>query len=289
MDEVSAAVAALESKRRLTQGIVVVHVAVYAAALLLFAFGKWTPAAVLGGANLLFYFLGVRRFIRTYAQAATEANLRHGLCASLEDVDYRPKGGMTQAELEEWAMLPIQGKGTGLLCRHFLSGREGELRFTCAEVTFHYGTAGAKGREEQRFLSGTVVTARSPSDAPMGDWLLLREDLLEPGAREEFLRAGGYQGARGAPEGFLLFAHREGEQLPEPLAQRISGLYAESKRLAALRLAGNGAAAYLDLRFYTGSGYPTARPDAARLRGNTLPERDGLWDLFRFWFAAGKE
>lgn len=289
MDEVTAAVEALEAKKRRTLGIVAVHVAVYAVALLLFVFGKWTPAGVLLAANLLVYFLAVRRAVGGYAQSATAANLKFGLCASLEDVAYQAKGGMTQADLEKWALLPVEGKGNGLLCRHFVSGREGDMDLTCGEVTFHYMAIGAKGKEEQRFLSGTVLTARGAADSRREGWLLLRQNLLEAGVREAFVQTNGCHAAQGAPEGFLLYADRAGARLPDELARRLAKLCGEVKRLAALRLAEDGAAAYLDLRFYTGSAYPSTRPSAAQLRENTLPERDGLWDLFRFWLTAGKQ
>lgn len=289
MDEVTAAVEALESKRRLTRGIVAAHVTVYAAALILFVFGRWTPALALLGANLLVYLLVVRRAVGGYAQAATEANLRFGLCAGLEDVTYHNKGGMTQADFERWAMLPMEGKGNGLLCRHFVTGRDRDLTLTCAEVTLHYMAVGAKGKETPRFLSGSLLTAREKPDEGRGDLLLLHQSLLDAAAREAFLQARGWHAAQGAPEGFLLYARQPGEQLPDYLTRRVTRLCGEMKRLGALRLAPDGAAAYLDLRFYTGGAYPTTRPSAAQLRENTLAERDDLWDLFRFWFTAGKK
>lgn len=288
MDEVTAAVEALESKRRLTRGIVAAHVAVYAAALILFVFGKWTPALVLLGANLLVYLLVVRRTVGGYAQAATEANLRFGLCAGLGDVAYQNKGGMAQAEFERWAMLPMEGKGNGLLCRHLVTGREKDMDLTCAEITLHYMAAGAKGKETPRFLSGSLLTARGKADQGRGDLLLLYQSLLDPEVREAFLQANGWHAAEGAPENFLLYARRPGEQLPDYLTRRVTKLCGEMKRLGALRLAPDGAAAYLDMRFYTGSAYPTTRPSAAQLQENTLAERDDLWALFRFWFTAGK-
>lgn len=289
MDEVTAAIEALKAKRVRGQGVVAVHVAVYAAALLLFVFGKWTPAIVLLAANLLIYFFVVRRAVDGYAQAATEANLRFGLCAGLEDVAYQPKGGMTQADLGQWAMLPMEGNGNGLLCRHFVAGRGKGMDLACGEVTFHYMVAGASLRERQRFLSGTVLTARGKPDARRGDWLLLYQDLLDAGVREAFLQSNGYHAAQGAPEGYLLYTHQPDARLPDYLTRRVTRLCREMKRLGALRLTPDGAAAYLNLCFYTGSAYPTTRPSAAQLRGNTLAERDDLWDLFRFWLTAGKE
>ena len=107
--------------------------------------------------------------------------------------------------------------------------------------------------------------------------------------RGAFLRANGWHSAEGAPENFLLYARKPGEQLPDYLTRRVTKLCGEMKRLGALRLTPDGAAAYLDMRFYTGSAYPSTHPSAAQLRGNTLAERDDLWDMFRFWLTAGKE
>lgn len=286
MDEVAAAVEALESQRRRTLGVVAIHVAVYAAALLLFVFGRWTRALVVLAANLVLYFLIVRRVLGFYAQRATAANLRFGLCAGLEDMAYQPKGGMTQADLEQWAMLPLEGEGNGLLCRHYVTGRERDMDLACCEVTFHYAVDAVKRRDQQRFLSGTVLTARGRRDDRRGDWLLLSQSLLDAGAREAFLQSNGYHAAQGAPEGYALYAHRPDARLPDYLTRRVTKLCGEMKRLGALRLTQDGAAAYLDLRFYTGSSYPSTHPSAAQLRENTLAERDDLWDLFRFWFSA---
>ena len=58
--------------------------------------------------------------------------------------------------------------------------------------------------------------------------------------------------------------------------------------MTALRLASGGAAAYLDRRFYTGARYPSARPTPERLRENTLPERDPVWDLFGWWLSPDR-
>lgn len=287
MDEVAAAIEALGAKRARIRGMVAVHVAAYAAALLLFAFGRWAPALALLAANLCIYFLAVRRAVGGYARAATEANLRFGLCAGLEGMAYQPKGGMSQADLERWAMLPIDGNGNGLLCRHFAAGRRGEMDLAFGEVAFHYLAAGAKGRKEQRFLSGTVLTARAAPDAGRGDWLFVRRGLLDADVQEAFLQSNGYREAQGAPEGYALYARQAEARLPDCLARRTGRLCGEMKRLGALRLAQDGAAAYLDMRFYTGSAYPNTRPSAAQLRENTLGERDGLWDLFHFWLAAG--
>lgn len=288
MDEVTAAIEALESKRVRARWIVAAHVAVYAAALLLFVFGKWPPALALLLANLLIYFLLARRSVGGYAQAATEANLRFGLCAGLEDMTYQAKGGVTQADLERWAMLPVAGKGDGLLCRHLVTGRKGDMELGCAEITFHYMAPGAKGREEQRFLSGSLLTARERPDPKRGSWLFLRQNLLEAGARETFIEANGYHAAQGAPEGFFLYAPQAEAELPGYLTRRVAKLCGGMESLGALRLTRDGAAAYLDMRFYTGSSYPTTHPSASQLRENTLAERDDLWDLFRFWFSSNE-
>ena len=55
----------------------------------------------------------------------------------------------------------------------------------------------------------------------------------------------------------------------------------QTDRLAAVRLAPNQAAVYLENRFYTGRTKIRDLPNEKWLTHCPLPERDAAWDLFR--------
>ena len=74
------------------------------------------------------------------------------------------------------------------------------------------------------------------------------------------------------------------DRLPQDwLLEKLEGV---PETVTALRLSPDTAAVYMDRRFYTGSKYPASMPTAQRLQGNTLPERDDLWQFFRWWLSV---
>lgn len=248
---------------------------------LMVTWGK-TPLGVIPLAFGLALMVVGRCMNRRYTRRAAAANLCFGLARDLEGFAYRASGGMDEAAFRAWSLLPLADGDRRLLCRNTFSGRRDGLDLAGSEVTFHY-KADAGGTAGYRFLSGTLLTAET-GDRPGGDgWLLLNGDLTEEPELRRFLEEAGWRPAA-ALGGRRLFAR--GEQTPgEDLLSRLSGL---PESVTALRLASGGAAAYLDRRFYTGARYPSARPTPERLRENTLPERDPVWDLFGWWLSPDR-
>lgn len=290
MDTVQDAVRRLEQHKRQIRIAIVAHAAVYLAALALFCLRLHRAAAILAAANLAWYFLVYRRMTGAYAQSAAAANLQFGLCAGLSDFTYDPKRGITAEQFRQWAMLPLAQDDNALLCRSHFSAREQDMTLEGGEITLHYPVDGA-AREKFRFLSGTLLTARAACH-PEGDWLLLREELLEPGAQQAFLQQACYRPAvlpEPMAQGWRLYTRTEQTEMPRHLLRSVTALADKTASLAALRLTQEGAAAFLNGRFYTGSRYPAAVPTAQRLQGNTLPERDAVWAWFRAVSRPGKE
>lgn len=281
MDDITAQVEKLCMANRINRGMAVGIAVCFAVALLLLLRGQ-IPYGVLLLAVSVVLLLMARQLGRQYARNAAAANLCFGLARDLEGFAYRASGGMDEAAFRAWSLLPLADGDRRLLCRNTFSGRRDGLDLAGSEVTFHY-KADAGGTAGYRFLSGTLLTAET-GDRPGGDgWLLLNGDLAEEPELRRFLEEAGWRPAA-ALNGRRLFAR--GEQTPgEDLLSRLSGL---PESVTALRLASGGAAAYLDRRFYTGARYPSARPTPERLRENTLPERDPVWDLFGWWLSPDR-
>lgn len=280
MDDITAQVEKLCMANRINRGMAVGIAVCFAVALLLLLRGQ-IPYGVLLLAVSVVLLLMARQLGRQYARNAA-ANLCFGLARDLEGFAYRASGGMDEAAFRAWSLLPLADGDRRLLCRNTFSGRRDGLDLAGSEVTFHY-KADAGGTAGYRFLSGTLLTAET-GDRPGGDgWLLLNGDLAEEPELRRFLEEAGWRPAA-ALNGRRFFAR--GEQTPgEDLLARLSGL---PESVTALRLASGGAAAYLDRRFYTGARYPSARPTPERLRENTLPERDPVWDLFGWWLSPDR-
>lgn len=281
MDDITAQVEKLCMANRINRGMAVGIAVCFAVALLLLLRGQ-IPYGVLLLAVSVVLLLMARQLGRQYARNAAAANLCFGLARDLEGFAYRASGGMDEAAFRAWSLLPLADGDRRLLCRNTFSGRRDGLDLAGSEVTFHY-KADAGGTGGFHFLSGTLLTAEA-GGRPGGDgWLLLDGDLAGEPELQRFLEEAGWRPAA-ALNGRRLFAR--GEQTPpEDLLQRLSGL---PEPVTALRLASGGAAAYLDRRFYTGARYPSARPTPERLRENTLPERDPVWDLFGWWLSPDR-
>ena len=283
MDTIEKTVEELGRIRRLSWTVSILHVCLYAAALLVFFLGgPGQPALALLACNVLFYLLGVRRAMSRYRREATAASLRYGMGGGLEDFTYEDKGGVSREAYAAWAMSPILEGDQSLMCRSFFSGRWGILPLTGCELTLHYAVPG--GRRDYRFLSGTLLTAGEPRD---GGWLLLRTGLLEPAALAGFLAERDYRLCPESPaEGCALYAMGSSAPPPPETVCRVAAACKQVPALSLLRLTQTGTAAFLNGRFYTGARYPTARLTAEKLRANTLPERDALWKLFRLQAGA---
>lgn len=275
----------LEELRKRTQIICAVHAVVYALAVALAAVGQYAPGAVLAGANLAAYLLLLRRRIGAYSEAAARENILCGLCAPLEEARYTGRTGLDADQFRALGLLPMSERDNNLLVRAAFSGRGSGLELGGCEITLHYTAPGAKDKTQYRFLSGTLLTAAPQAGAWTGDWLLLRRGLLDEAAQAAFLEERGYTPAA-CPEGklndrFQIYAGDGAGEMPRWLARRLSRAMEGAGCLGAVRLTEKQAAAYLENRFYTGRTKVRDLPNEKWLTHCPLPERDGMWELFR--------
>lgn len=282
----------LEARRKRVQAIGLAHAGVYLAAAVLVVLHLYLPAAVTAGVNLLVFLTIVRGQVKGYSQAVTRANVLCGLCAPLEETQFTGRAGIDRERLQALSMLPMMEGDNSLLTRAGFSGCGYGLELGGCEFTLHYSAPGAKGRTQYRFLSGTLLTAAPRHGAWNGNWLLLRRGLLDEAAQGTFLEEQGYTPAN-CPEGrvndrFQLYAGDGAQEMPRWLARRMSRLMEQTDRLAAVRLTSDQAAVYLENRFYTGRTKVRDLPNEEWLTHCPLPERDGVWELFRSWNAAGE-
>ena len=272
----------LAAQRSRLQKISVVAFAGLAAAVALLMFGQRLPALALGAAVLAFYFIWLRRRILGYSDEIARASVLNGLAAPLRDPVFLDRQGMTVEELDALAMLPVRRDGNALMLRQGFEGRRDGGVCRGWEITFHYPRSSGK-RADFGFFSGTLLT--KSFDRPVaeeGDWLALREDLLDAPTLEAFLSEKGYRAAS-PKDGGLRFYGKGSESVPPAVAARVKGLAEKTSCFGAARLMPNGAAVYLDRHFYTQRVKVRDLPTEAQLLANPLAERDDIWDLFLFW------
>lgn len=259
----------LNTQAKTARILVLVHLGITLAALVLLIVLRqiWIPLAVLV-AGVLFYVFAVRTGNQKYSEALAEANLRNGLCGELEEVTFQAADGVDRELLRRWAVLPVTEK---LRSRSTVSGRKDAVRYFGSEVT-------------TQDLAGTLLIAETDRSPRPGDWLLLREELLGDDELARFLAEYGYRPSAALLEGWDIFTRTSEERIPDDTAIRILSLTDEAKFLSALRLAPEGAAAFLKNRFYTGTLRGALTEHALRM--NTLPERDAIWAFFRWWLNA---
>lgn len=281
MDELNAKVEQLGRANRNNRILAVVGAVFCVMAMLMLLRSQTLVAAVLVAACLATFFLA-RETNRSYVEQATQANLKYGLAAGLENFSYTPKGGLSAEQFRELEMFPLAGGKDPLLCRNGFTAQDGNRTFSGQELTFHFqadqgGTAGF------HFLSGALIQGKGEGRSTGEDLLLLGDALWEYPEVRRYAQEN-YRVQPCPLEGYRLFT--KGEEAPGKwLLDRLKDL---PSTVSALRLTRNQAAVYLGHRFYTGAKYPAAKPTAERLRGNTLEERDALWALFRWWLPSEK-
>lgn len=280
----------LEARRKRVQAIGLAHAGVYLAAAVLVVLHLYLPAAVTAGVNLLVFLTIVRGQVKGYSQAVTRANVLCGLCAPLKEPQFTDRVGIDREHLQALSLLPMMEGDNSLLTRAGFSGHGYDLELGGCEFTLHYSARGAAGRTRYRFLSGTLLTAASQNGGFTGDWLLLRRGLLEEAVQAAFLEERGYTPAN-CPESrvsdrFQIYAGDGAREMPRWLARRLSRLVEQTDRLSAARFTPGQAAVYLENRFYTGRTKVRDLPGEEWLTHCPLPERDGVWELFRAWKEA---
>ena len=275
-------ISSLAAKRSRLQKISIGAFVGLAAAVALLVFGQRLPALALGAAVLVFYFAWLRRQIVGYSDDIARASVLNGLAAPLKDPVFLDRQGMTLEAFDALAILPVGSDVNALMARQGFEGRRDGGVCRGWEITFHFRRDPGK-RSDYGFLSGTLLT--KTFDRPVaeaGDWLALREDLLDEQVLEAFLSEKGYCPAA-EDAGDLRFYGRGGGSIPPAVAARVKGLAERVESFGAARLTPEGAAVYLDRHFYTQRVKVRDLPTEAQLLANPLPERDDIWDLFLFW------
>ncbi len=292
MEDLTRKWAELGARQKRVRLLYIMHVLIYITALGMAVWRALIPAAVLIGANLLLYFLVVRRQKQAYFHAVNETGITRGLCQPLTDAAYTGRKGLDRRGFEEMEMLPIRDNDSALLVREGFSGKGYGLTLKGWEVSFHYPSSGG-GRNAYQFLTGCILTAEGPrTPDPRSDWLVVKHDLVERGAMDAFLKEHGYRispcSLKALTMAYDVYS-RDGEPLPDRWADAFQILSQKVRSLGSLRVTGDMAAAFLAGRFYTGKPKLKILPSAAQLGRNPMPERDPVWDFFRFWSEAGGE
>ena len=267
-----------------------VHICLYVIALGLGFWRQPVLAAAIGGANVILYFLLVRGQITGYKTAVTSAAILNGLCEPLEDAKYTGRKGLDRQEFEALGLFPLFDGPNSLLVREGFSGMGFDLELKGWEVSFHYPVHNS-ARTEYRFMSGSVLTAGRPA-APNenGDWLIVRKGLLDAAALDSFTGEMGLSRSA-CPIGPIASEFDcyspGGSPVPRELAKRFEKCLKQAGSLGAVRVKPRQAAVYLVNRFYARRvRLRNLPPSPQQLNCNTLPERDGVWEFFRLWFAA---
>lgn len=283
---------ALARRRRQVQIYYVVHTLFYVAALVLGLQEHYVLAVAVGGTNMVLYFIFLRRQVRNYSDAVSQARILHGLCGLLKEARYTGRKGLDLARFQTFELLPIRNHAGSLLVREGFEGTGFGLSLSGWEVSFHYPVS-AGGRTDYKFLNGSILAAEGAAAPDLdGDWMLLRRGMVDQAAQAAFTAASGLAHCacpvEKLTEHFDIYS-KTGEELPRRWAERLSKCFQQAGSLGAVRIAPSHAAVYLGNRFYTGRVKVRELQDAERLRCSPLPERDAVWELFRFWSFAGKE
>lgn len=277
MEELTLQVEKLCAANRMNRIMAVAAAACCALALLMLIRAELLSTLILAAASVALFFLA-SRMNRSYTHQAAAANLQYGLAGALTQFSYQPTGGITGDAFRALKLLPLADGANRLLCRSFFSGQGEGLTLSGGEITFHY-KADSGGTAGYHFRSGALLLAEGGRRTGGEDYLLLSDTVWDQPEVQRFLEQAGYRSQPGLPAGRRLYSG-SGSAPTEEVLRRLADL---PDTVTALRLTPTQAAAYLDRRFYTGSRYPSARPTPERLRENTLPERDALWTLFRWW------
>ncbi len=273
--------------RLITVGILIVLIV----SLILVLAGQPQLGMILGTVTMIFFFVWRRRINREYSDRVGEANILGGLAAPLKNSKYLGNTGLTEKDMDGMAMLPIRTNGHSLLIRQGFEGQTDGGTCRGWETTFHYQRG--NGRTDYAFLSGTLLTKRFDKPLKKGmDWVLLRRDLLADGVAERFFQEKEYSVLRTGNEtldGELIIGIRKGDMLPEKVIARITGISTRLEQIGAIRCTADGAAVFLDHRFYTYSLKVRDLPTEEQLKTNPLPERDDIWELFDFFQKEERE
>lgn len=280
----------LATQRKRVQIYYVAHTLLYAAALILGLARHYPPAIAVCAANMVLYFVFLRKQIIGYSEAVSRVRILHGLCGPLKEARFIGREGIDTARFQALELLPIRDHAKSLLVREGFSGKGFALDLKGWEISLHYPVY-AKGRADYRFLNGSILTAEGAVRADEGgDWYLIRKDMVETAAQAAFAEMIGMQRCDcpigGLAKQFDIYS-RSGEGMPRRWAERLNKCVQQAGSLGAIRIVPGHAAVYLSNRFYTGRTKVKDLPEPEQLKRNPLPERDAIWELFRFWSTAG--
>lgn len=285
MRQVEEAVSRILAYRKQTQILFVVHTLLYGVALLLGWLGLYIPCVILGVGNILAYLFYLRGRGKQYSALVSRAKIRFGLCAPLDNVVLLEREGLSLEDYKALEILPVREDKGGILTWQGFCGEKNGMTLRGWEISTHYPIA-AGGKVDYKYLAGTLLTAEGKFFG-QGDWLLLRQNLLDAAAQAKFLTDHGYREAKSPIKGltkeFQLYTKSGMTELPHPLAERLNRLMEKVDDMGAVRLAGDRAGVYLVNRFYTRRTRMEEQPTAEMVSYNPLQARDPVWALFQFW------
>ena len=242
------------------------------------------PAFVILILDMIFYFLVIHRMTKRYGFMVNEANLKYGFFKPLKNVSTKSKDGMDFDDFVNLSMFPIKNGKNTLLSRNSVFGEREDEQLEAHELTFHYVIADAKGKPSHQFVSGSLFMDSFKKTGFKGDYLLLRRDVLETGAKTQFVSKNGYKAFalkdQTLTEGFDGYYHGE-ENFTAQLEALCLKLGSQAKNLCAIRIMDGKAAIFLTRRFYAGSRYTTTEPTKEILSKNYFSERDEIFSFFK--------
>ena len=274
----------LAATRNRLRKISIVYFCMLVLAVLMLFIGPEIAGMLLSVVLLAFYFGWLRGQNHRFSDEANKAHILYGLAKPLKEPVFLGNTGLTIKDLDEMAILPVRKDDRSLLTRQGFEGRKDGGICRGWEVTFHYQLG--YGKKNYAFLIGTILTKtwdQTLQGSP--DWLFVKKEMVDEDILHQFFIEKGYReektGNDSLDKKFTSGIRGEGI-LPEDILPRLAGLSERLDRIGAVRCTERGAAVFLDHRFYTATLKVRDLPTEAQLSDNPLPERDDIWDFFRF-------
>lgn len=246
------------------------------------------PLALLGAASTLFLLFVIFYVHRKYLNDAMLAHIRCGVCSGLSEVRAQSGSNLAMCETEALHMMPTDGpKGEKPYFHYGFEGVRDGRRVRGAEVAFGYRSLQAS--MGYIYTVGSLFIENDMQSAN-GEWLVLRNDFLEPNARERFLAEKHYD-AFAPTRSFdslknFSFYGKGAQPLASEVEKRIAALAAVEPQVGAIKLQSDRAAVFISERFYSGEIRLTSRITKNWLVSSQLPGRGAMEKLFDLWAGA---
>ncbi|MDO4620459.1 MAG: hypothetical protein Q4B09_07565 [Lachnospiraceae bacterium] len=287
MQTIEQAMEALHRKRtQIRICLLIVTGIVITAVILGFVMHMVWPGVILLAAAMALYAGYVRPSDHRYGEMFGQAVLRFGTFSKLHNLELAPKGSLSTERFQELAMFPLMEGEKSLMVRNSVEGDFGGMHLTASETTFHYKIE-KQAKKYYKFLSGSLLIADLKGNRS-GDWLLLQKGLLNEEIQQETVKNNRFRVCELQDDflknHYVLYTRNEdGSRLPEEAEQQIRRLAQKIEWISAVRLYADGAAVFMNKRFYLGNRRTNIDPKPEDFRKNTLPEREELFSFFRWW------